>query len=327
MKRIGILVAVALALLTFCFVYWAGNAISLSGTPFLVEIKPGSLASVIRQINQQGVSVNAPLFKALVLLSGDGKRLKSGFYEVTAGETPRTLLDKLAKGAFKQEALTIVEGWTFRQMRSAINAHPGLRHDTKDMTDAALIEKLGIDAKSGEGLFFPSTYLFGWGSSDMQIYRQAHKEMRSRLDARWNARAPGLPYKEPYEALVMASIVEKETGQPADRGKVSAVFVNRLRQGMRLQTDPTVIYGMGENFDGNIRKKDLLTDTPYNTYTRGGLPPTPIALPGEASIKAALNPDDTRALYFVARWDGSSEFSETLSDHNRAVDKYQRRRP
>jgi UPF0755 protein len=209
-------------------------------------------------------------------------------------------------------------------MRAVIDAHPALRHETRELSDAQILERLGAQERHPEGLFFPDTYLFARGSSDLDLYRRAYDSMRKRLDDAWAARAPNLPYKSPYEALIIASIVEKETGQASERPMIASVFVNRLRKGMLLQTDPTVIYGMGLAFDGNIRKRDLQTDTPYNTYTRVGLPPTPIALPGAGSLMAALAPASSDALYFVARGDGTSQFSNSLPEHNRAVNQYQR---
>ena len=228
------------------------------------------------------------------------------------------------RGEFAQEAVTIIEGWTFRQMREAIAATKTLRHETTKLSDAELMAKISPEFKQPEGLFFPDTYLFAKGSSDMQIYRQAHQMMLNRLNAAWETRDPNLPYKNPYEALIMASIVEKETGQKSERAMIAGVFVNRLRVGMMLQTDPSVIYGMGLRYEGKIAKKDLQTDTPYNTYTRYGLPPTPISLPGVQSIAAAMAPAKTDALYFVSRNDGTSQFSDNLNDHNRAVNQYQR---
>ena len=209
-------------------------------------------------------------------------------------------------------------------MREAIGASKTLRHDTAKLSDAELMAKVTQAYKQPEGLFFPDTYLFAKGASDLQIYKQAHQMMLDRLKAAWEKRDPNLPYKSPYEALIMASIVEKETGDKSERSMIAGVFVNRLRTGMMLQTDPSVIYGMGARFEGNIAKKDLQTDTPYNTYTRYGLPPTPIALPGVQSLGAALAPAKTEALYFVSRNDGTSQFSENLNDHNRAVNQYQR---
>ena len=215
------------------------------------------------------------------------------------------------------------EGWTFRQMRAALAQTPDLSHDTTELSDVDILQQIGATERNPEGLFFPSTYSFSPGTGDLEIYRQAYKQLKKALDEAWAARAADLPYDTPYQALVMASIVEKETGRESDRDKVAAVFINRLRKGMMLQSDPTTIYGMGDKFDGNLRRRDLTTDSVYNTYTRTGLPPTPIALPGKASIVAATQPAPIAALYFVARGDGSSEFSNDLAAHNRAVGRYQ----
>jgi UPF0755 protein len=233
------------------------------------------------------------------------------------------LVDKLRRGDVLRERVTIVEGSTFAEMRALLAAHPELRQDTANMSDAEVLRAVGADESHPEGLFAPETYVFDTGSSDLDVLRQAYRAQRAILQKGWEGRTPDLPYRTAYEALVMASIVEKETGVATERSRIAGVFVNRLQKGMLLQTDPTVIYGLGAKFDGNLRKRDLTTDSPYNTYTRAGLPPTPIALPGRASIAAALNPEPTKALYFVARGDGTSEFSETLNDHNRAVGKYQ----
>lgn len=250
--------------------------------------------------------------------------MKAGSYTLKPGTTPRRLIDQLIRGEFAQESLAIIEGWTFAQMRRAIAASPALKHDTAQWSEAELLAKVAPDAKAAEGLFFPDTYLFAKNSSDLQVYRQAYALMQKKLDESWRQRAADLPYETPYQALIMASIVEKETGRHAERAQIASVFVNRLKRGMLLQTDPTVIYGMGERYQGQIRKRDLQTDTPFNTYTRAGLPPTPIALPGAASLQAALNPVKGTALYFVSRGNGSSQFSDNLSDHNRAVNQYQR---
>jgi UPF0755 protein len=222
---------------------------------------------------------------------------------------------------------TVIEGWTFQKMRNELDGNPALQHDTAGMTDTDLLKAIGapddvIARASAEGLFFPDTYLFDKGASDITVYKRAYKLMQQRLDEAWATRAQNLPYKTPYDALIMASIVEKETGRAADRPLVAAVFTNRLRIGMPLQTDPSVIYGLGSAYAGRLRKKDLQTDTPYNTYTRMGLPPGPIALPGVAALAATVNPASSTALYFVSRGDGSSFFSDNLGDHNRAVDKY-----
>jgi len=310
------------------FGVWAFRPItSAHEPPIEFEVRAGSGArSAMHQIAQAGVPVNPWLMEALARLTGQGGDLKAGYYELKSGTTPLALVGQLVRGEQAQAAVTIVEGWTFRQMREAIAAQPKLRHETKDLSDRELMRLIGAEDKHPEGWFFPDTYLYAKGSSDVAIYRKAHEQMRRRLDEIWATRDPSLPYKSPYEALIMASIIEKETGHSADRQQVAAVFINRLRRGMLLQTDPSVIYGIGERFDGNIRKRDLSTDTPYNTYTRAGLPPTPIALPGAEALAAAFNPAPTDALYFVSRGDGTSHFSRTLDEHNRAVDKYQRRR-
>ena len=275
-------------------------------------------------MREAGISVDPTLLSLLARAGRADTAIKAGSYSINEGATPRQLLDKLLKGKVTQGELTLVEGWTFSQWRARLDRHPDLRHDAAGLSEAQLLERLGIRASSLEGLLFPDTYLFDKQSSDLDLFARAHRAMQRKLDAEWVQRAQGLPYKSPQEALIMASIIEKETGREADRQLVAAVFVNRLRKGMLLQTDPTVIYGLGSRFDGNLRKRDLQSDSPYNTYMRAGLPPTPIAMPGLASLRAALNPAGSDVLYFVARGDGSSEFSRTLDEHNRAVNKYQR---
>jgi len=308
------------------FSYWAKAPLTTEGQPIEFSINPGSgVGAAAQQMAKAGVPVNAQLFNILARVTGQAGRIKAGSYELKPNTSPRGLLSQLVRGEFAQEAVTIVEGWTFKQMRAALAAHERLRHDTVKLSDEELMQKISSEYKNPEGLFFPDTYLFAKGSSELAIYKQAHQAMLNHLKAAWEQRDPSLPYKNPYEALIMASIIEKETGQKSERGMIAGVFVNRLRTGMMLQTDPTVIYGMGERFGGDIRKKDLLTDTPYNTYMRAGLPPTPIALPGIQSLSAALAPAKTQALYFVARGDGTSQFSDNLNDHNRAVNQYQRR--
>jgi UPF0755 protein len=326
LKRVFLALALILILAASGFAWWAGSAISPSKDSITFEIKPGSLGSVITQLNNQGVPVNATLFSLLARVTGNAARLKAGYYRMKPGESPSGLLEKLSKGLVSYESITIVEGWTFRQMREALAAHTGLAHDSANMTEQELLKQLGITQGRAEGLFFPDTYLFTRGSSDMQLYRQANARLMKKLDDCWQKRDSSLPYKTPYEALIMASIVEKETGHPEDRAMIAGVFTNRLKAGMKLQTDPTVIYGMGDKYKGVIYKSSLTTDTPYNTYTRFGLPPTPIALPGEAAIRATFYPEKTNALYFVSRADGTgkSEFTTNLADHNKAVDKYLR---
>jgi UPF0755 protein len=289
------------------------------------SIKPrSSVRSAARQIADAGVPVQPIMLEFLVRVTGMGVKIKAGSYELKPGTTPLGLIDQLVRGELAQESLAVIEGWTFKQMRQAIAAHTALKHETTALSEQDLLAKIAPDYKQAEGLFFPDTYRFAKGSSDLQIYKLAHTEMMKRLNAAWAARDPALPYKTPYEALVMASIIEKETGQRSERNMIAGVFVNRLSRGMLLQTDPTVIYGMGDQYQGNIRKRDLQIDTPYNTYTRPGLPPTPIALPGAESLEAAFNPAKTDALYFVSRGDGTSYFSNNLADHNAAVNKYQR---
>ena len=318
----GVIVSVAAA---SGFAWWTKQALPVPGAPIEFSINPGSgVAASAQQMAAAGVPVNPTLFVLLARLTGDAGRIKAGSYELKPNTTPRRLLSQLVRGEFAQEAVTIIEGWSFKQMRQAISSHTRLKHDTVKLTDAELMAKISTEYKNPEGLFFPDTYLFAKGSSEIEIYRRAHQAMLDHLNEAWEKRNKALPYKTPYEALIMASIVEKETGQKSERTMIAGVFVNRLRTGMLLQTDPTVIYGMGDAFVGKIAKKDLLTDTPYNTYTRGGLPPTPISLPGLQSLQAALAPAETPALYFVSRGDGTSQFSSNLPDHNRAVNRYQR---
>lgn len=305
---------------------WATTPVSLQTSPLDFRIPPGSsLRSAATSMAESGINIPPRLLVLLAKVARAETGIKAGSYSVSTGITPWELLGKLTRGQVTQGEIILVEGWTLRQWRERIDAHPDLQHDTLGLSETEILQRLGIPGViRAEGLFFPDTYLFDKQSSDIELFARAHRAMQKRLEAEWAQRAAGLPYKNPYQALIMASIVEKETGRAADRGLVAAVFVNRLRAGMLLQTDPTVIYGMGENFDGNIRKHDLSTDTPYNTYTRAGLPPTPIAMPGLASIQAALHPVNSDALYFVARGDGSSHFSNSLEEHNRAVNLYQK---
>lgn len=324
---IKILLAILLLLAVAAggLLWWAGRPLPLNSSPLDFRISSGSsLRSAITQMREAGIDVNPTLLALLARLNRSDTAIKAGSYAVSQGITPRRLLNKLLKGKVTQGDLTLVEGWTFRQWRARLDKHPDLVHETLDLSEAQIIEKLGLNVRSLEGQLFPDTYLFDKQSSDLELLARAHRAMQRKLDAEWEGRAPGLPYKTPEEALTMASIIEKETGREADRQLVATVFVNRLRQGMLLQTDPTVIYGLGDKFDGNLRKRDLQTDTPYNTYLRPGLPPTPISMPGQASLHAALNPAPSDVVYFVARGDGSSEFSRTLEDHNKAVNKFQR---
>ena len=305
--------------------YYATRPLALPVLPIGFALNQGiSLKEAARQMQQAGVLPNDWMFAWLGRLLGKSTHIKAGNYQLETAVTPLELMNIITKGQVTQGELSVIEGWTFQQFRDALNGSPAIRHDTEKLSEAEILQLLGFREEHAEGLFFPDTYYFSSGTSDLVLLKRAHQTMQVRLQQSWQGRAPNLPFKSPYEALILASIVEKETGQAQDRGMIAAVFINRLRRGMMLQTDPTVIYGMGEKFDGNLRKRDLQTDTPYNTYTRAGLPPTPIALPGLAALQATLHPAASNALYFVARGDGSSEFSATLAQHNRAVNRYQK---
>lgn len=322
----GVALAVAAGAAVGGIWYWATTPVDLAADQLDFTIKPHStVRSVTAQLRRGGVPLQTELFIAMTRALGLQSQLKSGNYEFKRGVSPYEVLQKMARGDVNEYVVTVIEGWTFKRMREELDASPALRHDSASLTDAQLLAAIGAPPAphdSGEGLFFPDTYLFDKGTSDLDVYRRAYHEMQKRLAEAWAARVPGLPLKTPYDALKLASLVEKETGRARDRALVAAVFANRLRVGMPLQTDPSVIYGLGDNYDGHLHKHDLQTDTLYNTYLRMGLPPTPIALPGEAALEAALKPAVTAALYFVARGDGSSVFSNTLDDHNKAVDKY-----
>ncbi len=327
LRRLFFLCLLALAALVGLSWWWANTPLRLRNSPVEFRILPGSgLRAIVGQVAAAGVEVEPTPMVLLAKAMRVESSVKAGSYAISKEITPLELLKKLTSGDVTQAEITLLEGWTFRQWRERLDAHPELRHDTRGMAESDILARLKIEAPSLEGLFFPDTYLFDKHSSDLDVLARAYRTAKRRLELEWNQRAAGLPYKTPYEALIMASIIEKETGRDADRTLVAAVFINRLRLGMLLQTDPTVIYGMGERFDGNLRKRDLQTDTPYNTYTRAGLPPTTIAMPSMASLRAALHPADSDALYFVARGDGTSQFSRTLEEHNRAVNRYQRGR-
>ena len=305
--------------------WWVHQPLRLSANTLDLSIEPGTLPRGVAQaVREAGVDVDPRLLYAWFRVSGEGHRIKAGSYELERGITPERLLDKLARGEESLRAVTLVEGWTFRQMRAALAKAEALKGDTANLGDADIMKLLGREGVAAEGRFFPDTYTYSKGSSDVKVYQRALRAMDKRLAQAWAARSPQSILKTPEEALILASIVEKETGKAADRTLISAVFQNRLRIGMPLQTDPTVIYGLGEKFDGNLRRVDLQTDSPYNTYLRPGLTPTPIALPGKASLLAAVQPAPGKFLYFVAKGDGSSHFSASLDEHNRAVNKYQR---
>jgi UPF0755 protein len=309
--------------------WWLHQPLTLKPQPgslvLDLEIEPGTPAQrVAGVVAASGVDVQPVLLYAWFRLSGQARQIKAGSYEITPGTTPRTLLSMLVRGEESLKSVTFVEGWNFRQVRAALQKAEALKPDTQGLDAQAIMAQLGKPGVHPEGRFFPDTYTYAKGSSDLAVLKRAARAMDKRLEAAWALRSADTPLKTPDEALVLASIVEKETGKPSDRPEIGGVFSNRLRIGMMLQTDPTVIYGLGEQFDGNLRKRDLQADTPYNTYTRTGLPPTPIAMPGKAALLAAVQPAQTKALYFVARGDGTSHFSSSLDEHNRAVNKYQR---
>ncbi|HKB60803.1 MAG TPA: endolytic transglycosylase MltG [Gallionellaceae bacterium] len=325
LKRLtALILLVVLGLAAGSVAVYVTRPLALPSQPFSFSLTQGeSVRGAARQLQAAGLLKNERDFVWLARVTGKSGAIKAGNYELDAPISTWGLLNMLAKGRVSQGEIRIVEGWMFSDFRKAVNENPGLLHDTRNLTDAEILQRIGAPEKDAEGLFFPDKYYFPKGASDLVIYRRAYQTMQRHLAESWKNRAPDLPLETPYEALTLASIVEKETGQAKDRTMIAGVFINRLRKGMRLQTDPAVIYGIRAKFDGNLRKRDLLRDTPYNTYTRAGLTPTPIALPGLASIQAVLHPAKTNALYFVARGDGSSEFSDTLAKHNRAVDKYQ----
>ncbi|MDM0110936.1 endolytic transglycosylase MltG [Variovorax sp. J22R133] len=305
--------------------WWVHQPLKLPAPSVDLSIEPGTTPrGIARAVADAGVAVQPRLLYWWFRISGRDRQMRAGSYELEAGVTPKTLLNILVRGEEATRSLVLVEGWTFRQMRAALAKADQLKPETIGVSDEDLMTRLGRPGVAAEGRFFPDTYTYSKGSTDFALLQRAMRAMDKKLDAAWAARAPNLPLHTADEALILASIVEKETGKASDRPEIAAVFVNRLRIGMPLQTDPTVIYGLGPGFSGNLKKKDLQADTPWNTYTRGGLPPTPIAMPGKASLTAAVQPAASRSLYFVSRGDGTSHFSSSLDEHNRAVNRYQK---
>lgn len=314
--------------------YWVHHPLTLPAERVDIIVPPGSTpATVSKLLNQAGIEVNTQAFVLMARMAELDKKLKAGGYQVVRGDSPWLVVKRMANGDMTQRQVTLVEGWTLRQIRAALAQHPDVKQTLSGLSDAELLERLGsnvttwLTAQSvkttyAEGLFFPDTYIFSVGTPDIEILQRAARAQLLLIDQVWGERQTGLPLKTPYEALILASIVEKETGKASDRSRISGVFINRLRLNMPLQTDPTVIYGMGESYNGKIRKQDLQTDTPWNTYTRNGLPPSPIASVGKAALQAALNPEAHQFLYFVAKGDGSSAFSSTLPEHNKNVSIY-----
>jgi len=329
-KLLGIFILIASLI-----VGWFWQSVNqFSSTPVNVPqgkldftIEPGSgLYAVVNELATLGVIQDASKFRWMVRFDGKDKNIQAGEYQIDASMTPRDILAMFAAGKVKQYAFTIVEGWTFKQLLTAIGSNKHLKQTLNGKSVEQVMTGLGYSGEHPEGRFLPDTYHFPAGTSDNDFLKRAYQALETTLADEWQKRADDLPYKSAYEALIMASIVEKETAVAAERTHIAGVFVRRIKKNMRLQTDPTVIYGMGEKYDGNLRKRDLRKDTPYNTYRRKGLPPTPIALPGAAAINAALNPDNNTSLYFVAKGDGSHYFSETVEEHNKAVRQYQIRK-
>mgnify|MGYP000859629533 CR=1 FL=1 len=319
-----LLLAAAIALASAW--WWLQRPLTLSAAAVELSIEPGTTPREVAQgWVASGVRTSPQLLYQWFRWSGQARRIRAGSYQIGSGTTPRQLLDKMVQGDETLERLRLAEGWTWRQVRSALAAAPNLKPATQGMTEAELMHALGDAGTSVEGRLFPDTYLYSRGVSDLTVLKRAHAAMRRQLDAAWAQRGADSPLRSADQALILASIVEKESGPKDDAAMIATVFLNRLRLGMPLQSDPTVIYGLGEAFDGNLRKRDLQADAAFNTYTRAGLPPTPIGLPSAASLQAVVKPRPGKALYFVARGDGSSAFSDTLAEHNRAVNTYQRK--
>ena len=325
--RFALLLLVAF-LCGLVLLHWAGHRpVSPGALPY--HITPGlTMNGFTRELVRRGVLGPAErrAMLAWARLRGQEGEMKAGVYDLSGAHSALAILDQVTRGEVMRLHLAFIEGWRFRDMRRALAAAPWLRHTIRELDDEAVMERLGYPGRHPEGRFFPDTYIYNGGDSDLDVLGGARRRMERELAAVWAGREPGLPLQTPYQALILASIIEKETAVAAERPLVAGVMINRLRKGMRLQTDPSVIYGLGDDFDGNLRRKHLRADTPWNTYTRHGLPPTPIAAPGAAALAAALHPAPTTALYFVARGDGSHQFSETLEQHEEAVRVFQLRR-
>jgi UPF0755 protein len=317
--------ALLLAVLVASAYLWWTHPMHPSGSALDLTVEPGTTPRGVAQaVVESGVKTSADLLFVSFRLSGKARQIKAGSYEISNSTTPQSLLLMLVRGEETLRTVTLVEGWNFRQVRQALAKADQLKPECQSLSGSQVMAQLGRPEQHPEGRFYPDTYTYAKGSSDLAVLQRALKSMDKHLAQAWAARAVTTPLKSPEDALILASIVEKETGKAADRPLIAGVFANRLRIGMMLQTDPSVIYGLGADFDGNLRRSDLRADTAYNTYTRTGLPPTPIAMPGKAALAAAVQPAPTSALYFVAKGDGSSHFSSNLAEHNRAVNRYQR---
>ena len=325
MRRVFISLVMMLTVGAGLCAWWLNRDLTMAAATADLSIDPGtSVRGVAQAVQAAGVDVDPSVLYWWFRLSGQARHIRAGSYELERGATPLSLLRKLVRGEEALRVFTMVEGWNFVQLRAALARAEHLKPESQGLSSAAIMAQLGRPELHPEGRFYPDSYTYAKGSTDLALLKRAMRAMDHRLEAAWSQRLIDSPLKSANEALILASIVEKETGRAADRALIAGVFVNRLRAGMPLQTDPSVIYGLGTVFDGNLRKRDLLRDTPWNTYTRGGLPPTPIAMPGLAALLAAVQPAPTKALYFVARGDGTSQFSSSLEEHNRAVNKYQR---
>lgn len=327
-KLLGIVVLLgsfSLAWAWMSYQSFVDGPLQLSQPEQYFSVEPGmSVGRIAASLQEQKIIDSGRLFRWMVKFSGEAQRIQAGEYLLSEGMTPAQLLQNMVQGKVRQFSLTLIEGRTFREMMQLINAEPNLKHTLNGLSDSEIMARIGHPDEHPEGRFLPETYLFPRGLSDVEFLRRAYSALSSTLEQAWQQRDVGLPFKTPYEALILASIVEKETGLESERPEIAGVFIRRLEKGMRLQTDPTIIYGLGPDFDGNLRRKDLKTDGPYNSYTRRGLPPTPIAMPGADAIRAVMHPDDSNNLFFVAKGDGSHHFSATVEEHNRAVTKYQR---
>ncbi len=306
--------------------WWLQRPLPLRSETAELAIEPGQTPrEIARNWVAAGIDTSDWLLYQWFRFSGDARLIRAGNYEANASTTPRDLLRMMVQGDERLSVVRLIDGWTFRRFMAELALAEGLKPATQGMSEQAIMAALGSPGVPAEGQFFPDTYAYAKGSTDLAVLKRAHHAMQRQLAAAWRQRPPDSILTTPQQALILASIIEKETGRPSDRAMIASVFHNRLRIGMPLQTDPTVIYGLGDAFDGNLRRNHLQDDSPFNTYTRRGLPPTPIAMPGKAALMAAVQPTPSKALYFVARGDGTSAFSENLNDHNRAVDQYQRR--
>lgn len=332
MKNVVYKIVVLSILLGSLFLGWKvieynqflNTPVTVSANGVSIEIKSGeTLTSFANKLYKEKVINHPKYFVWYGRILGDADKVKTGEYLIKPGSTPKSVFDKIVSGQTVQYSAMFVEGWTFRELMHELKKNQHLVHTLDGLNQKQIMTKLGYEGEHPEGRFLPDTYHFPRGTTDVEFLQRAYKALQHFLSNEWQSRDPGLPYKTPYEALIMASIVEKETGLASERPAIAGVFIRRLEKHMRLQTDPTVIYGLGQKFDGNLRRRDLINDTPYNTYRRHGLPPTPIAMPGKEAIRAALHPEDGNALYFVARGDGSHAFTSNLNDHNNAVIKYQ----